>query len=159
MCSVIESMDQSVVLAGIELEAETRTASIVAWKESEFLCRDSQNTSRTIKCKRPSYNELQKWWPVELLCVQEASWVVWGRRLGTSQGQMLEWILQVVLCSFMVGSLADLSLGSFSLIQTGGDTVSLLAMTLLTLPRFSQYTLEIIFCLISFDFSEAILFF
>lgn len=72
---------------------------------------------------------------------------------------MLEWILQVVLCSFMVGSLADLSLGSFSLIQTGGDTVSLLAMTLLTLPRFSQYTLEIIFCLISFDFSEAILFF
>lgn len=30
MCSVIESMDQSVVLAGIELEAETRTASIVA---------------------------------------------------------------------------------------------------------------------------------
>lgn len=68
--------------------------------------------------------------------------MVWGRRLGTSKRQMLEWILQVVLCSSMVGSLADLSLGSFSSNQAGGDTISLLVMTLLTLPRLSQYTFE-----------------
>lgn len=88
----------------------------------------------TIKCRGLSYNELQRWWPVELLSVEGASWVMWGRRFGTSQRQMLECILQVVLCSFVVGSLVDLSLGSFSLIQAGGDTISLLIMTLLTLP-------------------------
>lgn len=88
----------------------------------------------TIKCRRPSYNGLQRPWPVELLSVEGARWVMWGRSFGTSQRQMLEWILQVVLCSFMVGSLADLFLGSFSSIQAGGDTISPLIMTLLTLP-------------------------
>lgn len=33
-------------------------------------------------------------------------------RVGIATRQMLEWILQVVLWWFMVGSLADLSLGS-----------------------------------------------
>lgn len=88
----------------------------------------------TIKCRRPGYNELQRWWPIELLSVEGASWVMWGRRFGTSRRQMLEWILQVVLCSFMVGSLADLSFGSLSSVQAGGDTISLLIMTLLILP-------------------------